>query len=155
VRLDYREATERDVPALARIRANVRGTAEDWHEWISAYLRRERHPQHALDSRVVYVACDKGEVVGFVAGHLTRRYSCDGELQWIDVVDAYRRRGIASELVRRLASWFATQRASRICVDVNPDNVVAQHFYRRHGAQDLRPHWLVWPDITVVLRDGL
>jgi hypothetical protein len=35
--------------------------------------------------RVSYVAFEQGLIVGFIAGHLTRRYGCDGELEWINV----------------------------------------------------------------------
>jgi ribosomal protein S18 acetylase RimI-like enzyme len=89
--------------------------------------------------------------VGFVAGHLTRRYACEGELQWINVISGRRGSNIASELLRRLASWFARQRALRICVNVDPANTTAQRFYRRHGAETLNKHWLVWSDIKIVL----
>ncbi len=149
--LDYREATERDVPVLARIRAASWGTEMYWHDRIAAYMRRELHPQYAMDPRVVYVACDDGEVVGLIAGHLTTRFSCDGEVEWIDVAEAYRGRGIASQLLRRLATWFTAHQASHICVDVAPDNAVARRFYRRHGAEEFGPHWLVWPDIRSLI----
>jgi ribosomal protein S18 acetylase RimI-like enzyme len=149
-----REATDLDVPALARIRAAVWGTEDYWKTRMAAYMRRELHPRHALDPRVVYVACERETVVGLIAGHLTRRFSCEGELEWIDVIDAWRRQGVASALLRHLATWFVQENAARICVDVDPDNTVAQAFYRRHGARDLRPHWLAWPDISVVLGKG-
>ena len=87
---------------------------------------------------------------GFIAGHLTRRFSCDGELEWIDVVRERRRSGIASELLRVLAAWFVEREALRVCVD--PGNAVARFFYARHGAEALNQHWLVWSDISVVLR---
>ena len=101
--------------------------------------------------RINYVALEGESLVGFVAGHLTRRYACHGELQWINVVPEWRGKEIASELLRRLAAWFAEQKASRICVDVDPANTAARRFYTRHGAEDLNPHWLVWNDIKVVL----
>ncbi|MGH9728076.1 MAG: GNAT family N-acetyltransferase [Candidatus Acidiferrales bacterium] len=144
----YREAESSDVPALARIRAGDWGTEEYWRTRIPAYTNGELPSQHALAPRVIYVACDGDSVVGFIAGHLTRRFSCDGELEWIDVIPERRRSGIASELLRLLAAWFVEQNASRICVDVDPANSAAQKFYHRHGAEDLRPHWLVWPDIS-------
>ncbi|HKV26778.1 MAG TPA: GNAT family N-acetyltransferase [Candidatus Acidoferrales bacterium] len=147
----YREAQSADVPALARIRAPDWGTEEYWQARIPAYMNGELCPQQALAPRIVYVACDGDSVAGFIAGHLTRRFSCDGELEWIDVIPERRRKGIASELLRLLAGWFAEQKASRICVDVDPANAVTQSFYRRHGAEDLRPHWLVWPDICGAL----
>jgi ribosomal protein S18 acetylase RimI-like enzyme len=83
--------------------------------------------------------------------HLTRRYECDGELQWINVVPAYRGQGIAADLLAKAAGWFAVMKASRICVDVDPANTVARRFYQRHGAEPLNAHWLVWPDIRSVL----
>ena len=32
-------------------------------------------------------------------------------------------------------------------LDREPDNEKARSFYRRHGAQELNSHWLVWEDI--------
>lgn len=147
----YRQARDADLEELARIRARVWGSEQYWQERIRGYLTGTLHPQQALAPRVVLVASDDARIVGFIAGHLTRRYDCDGELEWINVSREERRSGVASELLRRLASWFAGQHAKRICVDVDPENASGRAFYRKHGAQDLNPHWLVWPDITVLL----
>jgi ribosomal protein S18 acetylase RimI-like enzyme len=138
---------------MARIRAARWETEEFWEKRISGYLDGEHHPQKALMPRVIYVATEGNSLVGFIAGHLTRRYECDGELEWIDVIPAHRRSGVASELLRLLAAWFSGQNARRICVDVDPANTVARRFYTRHGAESLNPHWLVWNDINVVLRE--
>jgi len=89
-----------------------------------------------------------------VAGHLTRRHGCDGELQWINVIPERRGSGIASELLRLLAGWFVEQKAFRICVNVDPSNAVARAFYIRHGAEKLNDHWLVWNDIRKVTSSG-
>jgi ribosomal protein S18 acetylase RimI-like enzyme len=139
-----------DVSALAQIRARDWGDEDYWRERISGYLRGERHPQHALKQRVIFLAEDKGVLVGFIAGHLTRRHNFDGELQWINVLPEYQRRGIASQLFRQLAEWLSAQNADRVCVDVSPGNSSAREFYKRHGAEDLNEHWLVWPDIKRV-----
>jgi GNAT superfamily N-acetyltransferase len=148
----FRQAGKADVPAMARLRAARWETPEFWEKRISGYMDREHHPQKALMPRVIYVALEGDSLVGFIAGHLTRRYECDGELEWIDVIAERRRSGVASELLRLLAAWFAGQKASRICVDVDPANTVARRFYARHGAESLNPHWLVWNDIGVVLQ---
>jgi GNAT superfamily N-acetyltransferase len=147
----YRQADKSDVPTMARIRAAEWETEEYWKRRISGYMDRESHPQQALLPRVIYVALDGDSVVGLVAGHLTRRHACDGELEWIDVVAGHRRSGVASELLRLLAQWFVGQKAIRVCVDVDPANTVARRFYARHGAESLNPHWLVWNDINIVL----
>lgn len=90
--------------------------------------------------------------MGLIAGHLTRRFGCDGELEWISIRQEYRRRGIASELLRRLAEWFAARGALRVYVDVDPSNEAARRFYRGHGANDLKPHGMISNDIGQVLR---
>jgi ribosomal protein S18 acetylase RimI-like enzyme len=147
----YRPVEPADIPALARIRGADRETEAHWHIRISRYLNHEHHPQQSLMPRVIYVAAEGNSVVGFVAGHLTRRFACDGELQWIDVIPECRGMGVASELLHLLVSWFVEQKAFRVCVNVDPANTRAQRFYRRHGAEPLNEHWLVWNDIRVVL----
>jgi len=136
---------------MARIRAADWGIEELWRVRISRYLNYEHHPRQALAPRVIYVALDDDMVVGFIAGHLTRRHACEGELQWINVIPELRGGAVAAELLHLLAAWFVAQNACRICVDVEPENTTARRFYMRHGAEDLNPSWLVWNDIRVVL----
>jgi GNAT superfamily N-acetyltransferase len=146
-----RQADQSDIPAMARILANEWGSEDYWRTRIAGYMDCTLHPQQTLRPRIAYVSLEENTVVGLIAGHLTRRYQCDGELQWINVIPDHRRTGIASELLRRLAAWFAAQGASRICVDVDPANASGRDFYTRHGAENLNQHWLVWTDIKSVL----
>jgi ribosomal protein S18 acetylase RimI-like enzyme len=147
----YRLARHADVPAMAEIRAADWGTKDYWQERILQYLTHQLHPKEALRPRVPFVCVERGRVVGLIAGHLTRRFGCDGELEWISVRPQYRRRGVAAKLLGRLAAWFVRHEALRICVDVEPSNEAARRFYARHGAEDLKPHWMVWKDIRRVL----
>ena len=151
VRVLYRRAETADLLGMARIRALEWGEPEYWQCRIVNYLYGEQNPREALASRIAYVAVEENAVIGFIAGHLTRRYSCGGELQWINVIPEKRGSGVASELLRLLAGWFAEQGALKICVDVEPSNTVARAFYMRHGAEELNPHWMVWNDIQRVL----
>lgn len=146
----YRQAQKSDIPAMARIRAAEWESEAFWSNRIKGYMSGEHHPQQALKPRVIYVALDGDSVVGFIAGHLSRRYACDGELQWINVIPEFRGSEVATELLRHLAGWFGEQNASRICVDVDPANIAARQFYIRNGAENLNEHWLVWSDISVV-----
>jgi GNAT superfamily N-acetyltransferase len=145
--LFYREATLSDAPAMAQVRAYDWGTEEYWQERIALYLSGHSHPREALLPRIAFLCMDGDGVAGLIAGHLTRRFSCDGELEWISVRPEYRGQKIASHLLRLLAGWFRDQGAGRICVDVEPSNRVARAFYASHGATDLKPHWMVWQDI--------
>jgi ribosomal protein S18 acetylase RimI-like enzyme len=150
----YRQAELSDVPGMARVRANDWGSEEYWRERIQQYLGGQLQPQRALAPRVGFVCVDGEQVVGLIAGHLTRRFGCDGELEWISVSPAYRGQKIASGLLRLLAEWFVAEGARCICVDVDPANEPARRFYAAMGAYDLKPHWMAWKDIGTVCRAG-
>jgi len=49
-------------------------------------MRGGLRPQQVLTPRILYVAIESENVVGLVAGHLTRRFDCTGELKWINVL---------------------------------------------------------------------
>ncbi len=146
----YRTAGREDIPGMAQVRAGDWETEEFWNIRILHYLACLSHPRESLPARAAFVCIDGETVAGLVAGHLTRRFGCDGELQWISVRPHYRGSGVASELLRRMAEWFVEQGAVRVCVDVEPANEIARRFYRRHGADDLQPSWMVWEDIRRV-----
>jgi len=142
----YRRAELADVPRLVGLPRE--GEAGGDRRMLK-YLAGEHHPQQALPPRVMWMATDGESPIGYVAGHLTRRFGCDGELQWIYVVPEYRRTQVGSTLLRLLAEWFLQRGVRRVCVDVGDDS--ARPFYRRHGAVDLNRHWMVWDDISGVL----
>lgn len=148
--IEYREASLADVPAMARIRTAEWGTEENWVNRIGGYLDSELHPQQALLPRIGYLACDDKNVIGLITGHLTKRFGCDGELQWINILPGYRGKGIASALLRLLAEWFVQQNAFKICVD--PGNENARKFYYSHGAENLNQHWMFWKNIESILK---
>ena len=118
---------------------------------MADYLDGRHHPQKALAGRAAFLATADGDVAGYIAGHLTRRFACEGELQYLYVAPAFRRSGIASMLLQELSRWFGEQGAARICVDVNDDSPGARPFYASLGAQPLRPHWMFWPNIQTTL----
>jgi ribosomal protein S18 acetylase RimI-like enzyme len=151
-RLIYREAGDSDTAAMASIRtaetADYAGGTESFRLRIAGYLAGTHNPQQALPPRIVYVALDGDSVAGYAAGHLTRRYGCDGELQWLYVVPEHRGGEAASHMLRMTAAWFAEHNAPRVCVNVAPDNGRARRFYIRHGAVELNENWLVWNDVA-------
>ena len=147
--IQYKEATEADLPFIARILADWQ-TEEYWNNRVSGYYHRTLHPQKALLPRIIYVATSLGSIVGFIAGHLTERFGCDGELQWINVKPEFREAGIANELLQLLAKWFVERKAAHICVD--PGNEQSRKFYAKQGAEYLNEHWMAWKDISVVLK---
>jgi ribosomal protein S18 acetylase RimI-like enzyme len=149
----FRPAEEKDLDAMAGIRAREWETEAYWKMRIGSYMAVEQSPQQALPARAIFVAVDDGQVVGFVAGHRTRRYGCDAELEWINVAPEQRGRGIAGQLLVVMASWFVEQGALRVCVDVEPENTVARGLYTRYGATRLNDHWMVWEDAGTIRPD--
>jgi GNAT superfamily N-acetyltransferase len=148
--IQYREAQRSDIPHMARIWGIEKGEGGTFEERMTAYFEGQHHPQHALVPRIIYAAFETDALIGYIAGHLTQRFDCDGELQWIYVTPEWRRKGVASGLLRHLASWFKQQRASRVCVNVAVSNLGAHRFYARNGAEVMNSHWLVWPDMALV-----
>ena len=145
--MNIRLAEEKDIAALSVIRGIDTASVTHWLDRISGYYNGTHHPQQALAKRVIYVAEDDGRIVGFIAGHLTRRYDCDGELQWIDIITDYRNKGIATMLLQSLFNWFRAEHAKQICVNCAPDNTIAMDFYQKNGAVPLNDHWLIWENI--------
>jgi GNAT superfamily N-acetyltransferase len=148
--IQYREANKFDIADMSRIRAREWETEAYWTIRIAGYMDCTINPCQALASRIIYVATENEIVIGFIAGHLTQRFKCDGELEWIDVHDEYRRKGIASEMLKLLATWFIEHKALKICID--PGNENAREFYNWHQAEKLNEHWLVWNDINIVFQ---
>jgi ribosomal protein S18 acetylase RimI-like enzyme len=149
----FRKATEEDIIAMAQIRDREWGTKDYWIERIGGYMRGEHHPQHALMPRIIFVAEEKEKIIGFIAGHLTTRLGCNGELEWINVIPEYRKNCVASELLYLLAKWFVEQNSTKVCIDVAAENIPAQKFYRKNGAKNLNEHWLYWEDVGVVINN--
>jgi GNAT superfamily N-acetyltransferase len=137
-----------DIPAMAFIRAKQWETEAYWQHRIRAYLNGELFPQQALAPRAAFVAADGRQIVGFVAGHLTRRYQCHGEVEWIDTIEELRRQGIAGALLRTMANWFLEHSARKVCVD--PGNPIARSVYAKYGARLLNQHWMVWDDVRTL-----
>jgi GNAT superfamily N-acetyltransferase len=137
-----------DIPAMASIRGKQWESEAYWQHRITAYLDGELFPQQALAPRAAFIAADGEQIVGFVAGHLTRRYQCDAEVEWIDTIEERRRQGIAGTLLRSMAGWFLEHNARKVCVD--PGNDIARAVYAKYGARPLNQHWMVWDDINTL-----
>lgn len=144
--ISYRKATDADIPVLAHLRSEGWGEPAYWIPRLTGYLHGTSNPQKALAPRTAFVAQQGDKLIGFIAGHLTTRLDCEGELQWIDVTADYRRKGIAGKLVHMLAKWFTEHDAHKICVD--PGNDAARKFYASLGAENMNEHWMYWKDIS-------
>ena len=117
------------------------------HRW-KAYIRKEHHPRDAKDPRIVYIASINGEIVGFVAGHLTERLGLEGELRSIYVLLKHQGWGLGTQLVIALAKWFKEWDATEVCVDHKNGS---EGFYIKLGAKFNDHGWLMWDNFLDVL----
>jgi GNAT superfamily N-acetyltransferase len=158
---EYREAGLEDVAAIAQVNSDTMrecglGTPDvcdiqrQRNRW-DGYIRRIRHPQHALEPRILFAGLVEGRLVGYIAGHFSRRYGTEGELQSIYVLKNFQGSGIGTALLERLAGWFVENKRRRVCVGVDPANPY-KRFYEKHGARHINEHWLAWDDIGSVLK---
>ena len=142
--IQFREANAVDVPAM--MLCHPADEAADTR--MAAYFAGNHHPQQALAPRVGYVATADEIVVGYIAGHRTTRHGCAGELQYFFVSPKFRRRGIATKLIRLLAQWFRAQGVDSVCVALAGDSPPqAKPFCESVGATPLKKYWYVWPNI--------
>lgn len=149
--VDFREATGADVAAMGQCRKDSEGDPGDPR--IGAYFDGKHHPQQALPPRVGYAALVDGKLVGYIAGHLTTRHGCEGEVQYLFVAKKYRRQAIATELLRLLSQWFGQHDAKKICIAIANDSPPeAKPFYEAAGATPLRKFFYGFEDIASQLR---
>jgi GNAT superfamily N-acetyltransferase len=148
----FHQATSKDVPAMALCR-QTEPAAGAPDPRMASYFDGAHHPQEALLPRTGYVALKGERVVGYIAGHLTKRHGCDGELQYLFVEPAYRRQGFGTALLRLLAEWFRERGARKVCVGIANDSPPETKPFVEHlGALPLVKHWYAWDDIEVVVR---
>ena len=143
----FRAATSADVPAMVQCRLAdpAAGPADPR---MAPYLDGRHHPQQALLPRSAYVALVGDQVIGYIAGHRTTRHGCEGEVQYLYVAPAFRRRGVGTALLGRLAEWFRGHGVEKVCVGVANDSPPeAKPFVERAGAAPLKKHWYAWEDI--------
>lgn len=101
---------------------------------------------YTTDRETCLVAEAADHVVGFALGQVMEkprsawRY---GWLEWLGVDRAFKRRGVATRLLRQLTSRFIERDARIMLVDTDERNKQALAFFRKHGfGQEVRHIYL-------------
>jgi [ribosomal protein S18]-alanine N-acetyltransferase len=119
-----RPATAADLDAVVALELTCLG-ADAWSRGLV-----EQGIAAALPTVSYLVA----EVDGVVVGHaVVSAAGDDAELQRIAVDGAYRRRGLAGELLTAVESRAAADGATRLLLEVREDNTTAAAFYESRG----------------------
>ena len=119
-----RPATEHDLDAVVRLEETCLGV-DAWSRGLV-----EQGIAAALPTVSYLVA----EVDGVVVGHaVASAAGDDAELQRIAVDPAYRRRGLAGELLAAVEEHAVADGATRLLLEVREDNATAADFYQAQG----------------------
>lgn len=94
------------------------------------------------DGGVVFLAGATGEVVGFAQCQLRHDYvegtdtSPVGYLEGIFVNEAYRKQGLARQLLAACEAWAAEQGCTEFASDCELTNTVSQEFHKKLGFKE-------------------
>ena len=122
--MTIRPATPADLEAVLELEQTCLG-ADAWSRGLV-----EQGIAAALPTVSYLVA----EVDGVVVGHaVASAAGDDAELQRIAVDPAYRRRGLAGELLAAVERRAAADGATRLLLEVREDNTTAAAFYESRG----------------------
>jgi ribosomal-protein-alanine acetyltransferase len=83
--------------------------------------------------RILWVIEDNGELQAFLAARFS---AADCELENLVVAAAYRRRGLASELLQALVANARERKLDRILLEVRESNQAARALYVKLGFQE-------------------
>ncbi|WP_340646116.1 GNAT family N-acetyltransferase [Phenylobacterium sp.] len=103
-------------------------------------IGREAASRHLADPDLVnVVAIEDGAPVGFIYGHVLRRFEATSFFIYsVDVDEAYQRRGLAKAMLAALSDLGATGRWDEMFVFTNADNDAAMALYASAGG--VRPN---------------
>ena len=143
--LSIREAQESDIDRLIEMRLALQKHHEERNPrvWRMSHAGRAGLRDGMLDLlsdrsvRVFVAVDDDGDLAGMVIAsaiegerHLP---SMSGKMDWLFVSEAYRRRGIGIQLVKRVCQFFAEHHIEEVAVGYIAENTEAIQFWDKLG----------------------
>ena len=131
-----RQLEARDIYVVIGIQTQCRD-ASQWSRKEYELLVASASPNNTTPC---WVAENDGRVAGFLAA---RKVADELEILNLAVAVASRRRGIASQLLRETMKWAATEKLTKVYLEVRASNAPAKAFYRSRGfrATGMRPNY--------------
>jgi [ribosomal protein S18]-alanine N-acetyltransferase len=118
-----RSADLNDVPAILALERQTPGAAH-WNTVAYAEL---------VNGGVVLVAEETGRLSGFICA---KAVAGEWEIENMAVAAEFLRRGVATELMRRLIQRAENEGASSIRLEVRESNLAARALYLKHGFRE-------------------
>ena len=122
--ISYREMAALDIPVLVGMEKSIYPESP----WSAAQFREEL--SGVPRTRKYIVAQNGTDIVGYagiaIAGDVA-------DIHTLTVVPEFRRRGIASEMLRNLEQWALEKKVMAVMLEMREGNAEAQPLYEKYG----------------------
>ena len=132
-----RKATMNDLQILAELACRL------WPEHSAAEMQAEFAELIPKENAAFFVACERKRTIGFAQCQLRSDYvegtdsSPVGYLEGIYVVEEYRQKGIARELLAACEKWAKDKDCVEFASDCELDNMQSLQFHRKVGFKEV------------------
>ena len=122
--ISYREMAALDIPVLVGMEKSIYPESP----WSAAQFREELS---GIPRTRKYIIAQNGtDIVGYagiaIAGDVA-------DIHTLTVIPEFRRRGIASEMLRNLEKWALEKKVVAVMLEMREGNVEAQPLYEKYG----------------------
>ena len=122
--ISYREMAPIDIPVLVGMEKSIYPESP----WSAAQFREELS---GIPRTRKYIIAQNGtDIVGYagiaIAGDVA-------DIHTLTVIPEFRRRGIASEMLRNLEQWALEKKIEAVMLEMREGNVEAQPLYEKYG----------------------
>ena len=124
--ISYREMIALDVPVLVGIEKDIYPESP----WSAAQFREELFG--VPKTRKYIVALDDNEIIGYAGIALAGDVA---DIHTLTVLPAFRRRGIASHMLKELEEWATQKGIANFMLEMREGNAEAQPLYEKYGYQ--------------------
>ena len=124
--ITYREMIALDVPVLVGIEKDIYPESP----WSAAQFREELFG--VPKTRKYIVALDDNEIIGYAGIALAGDVA---DIHTLTVLPAFRRRGIASHMLKELEEWATHKGVANFMLEMREGNAEAQPLYEKYGYQ--------------------
>ncbi len=124
--ITYREMIALDVPVLVGIEKDIYPESP----WSAAQFREELFG--VPKTRKYIVALDDNEIIGYAGIALAGDVA---DIHTLTVLPAFRRRGIASHMLKELEEWATQKGIANFMLEMREGNAEAQPLYEKYGYQ--------------------
>ena len=122
--ISYREMAALDIPVLVGMEKSIYPESP----WSAAQFREELS---GIPRTRKYIIAQNGtDIVGYagiaIAGDVA-------DIHTLTVIPEFRRRGIASEMLRNLEKWALEKKVEAVMLEMREGNLEAQPLYEKYG----------------------